>query len=243
MKENGRMIKHIDSDKDNWKKVRSAVDDENLSFEIGSYFSNEINRDIKHVLFTLSRYKFVSNLLIYKENVHLLELGCSEGWGALLFKQNLDLKKYTGIDLDSDSIRWNQKNLPVELEFIEGNFFDEDICKKLSNTSFNAIVSMDVIEHISPDREDEFCRTIMQYLDYDGIAVIGTPSVMMAPYASEASRIGHINLYHQKRLYQLLSKYFHNVFIFNMNDEVVNTGFAPMSCYIIAVCSYKKNNR
>ncbi|MBQ8692884.1 MAG: hypothetical protein IJ520_07040, partial [Synergistaceae bacterium] len=68
----------------------------------------------------------------------------------------------------------------------------------------------------------------------------GTPNITLSPYACEASKAGHINLYDQKRLYKLCSKYFDNVFIFNMNDEVVNTGFAPMACYMFAVCAGKK---
>jgi len=53
--------------------------------------------------------------------------------------------------------------------------------------------------------------------------------------------MGHINLYDQKRLYMLMSKFFHNVFIFHMNDEVVHTGFAPMTCYIFALCCNKRD--
>ena len=41
-------------------------------------------------------------------------------------------------------------------------------------------------------------------------------------------------------LKSLLSKYFHNVFIFSMNDEVVHTGFYPMAHYLFALCCDKK---
>jgi hypothetical protein len=33
----------------------------------------------------------------------------------------------------------------------------------------------------------------------------------------------------------LLSRFFENVFIFSMNDEVVHTGFSPMAHYIIGL--------
>ena len=39
-------------------------------------------------------------LLMYKENVELLELGCQEALGALMFEQNINLKTYTGVDFD-----------------------------------------------------------------------------------------------------------------------------------------------
>jgi len=227
-----------DIDKENWKKVEQymeqVVDSE---INLGRYYSSELLIDIKHILFTLSRYKFVSKLIMYKKNVKILELGCSEALGGLLFKQNTDLKKYVGVDLDRKSIEWNKKNLPTEMEFIESNFFD---CKEIEGKIFNTIVSLDVIEHIQTEKEDEFCQLIVQHISDDGMVVIGTPNIEMSEYANEAAKVTHINLYDQKRLYQLLNNYFHNVFIFNMNDEVVNTGFAPMSCYIFAVCCNKK---
>ncbi len=196
-----------------------------------------IYSDVKHLAFTLSRYKFASKLLMYKENVELLELGCQEALGALMFEQNINLKTYTGVDFDKRAIEWNQENLSPDMEFICSDFFD---CPELENRKFDAVVSLDVIEHIRPEMEEQFCEIIRNSLKIGGSAIVGTPSVAMSPYACEASKIGHINLYDQKRLYELLSRYFHNVFIFNMNDEIVHTGFAPMSCYIFAVCCNQK---
>ena len=103
-------------------------------------------------------------------------------------------------------------------------------------------VTMDVIEHIPTEKENIFMQTIYNNLVPSGFAVIGTPNVTMFPHASEFNRVAHINNYDQLRLYELASKYFEQVFIFGMNDEIVNTGFYPMSCYIIALCCQKKTN-
>lgn len=224
------------SDEDNWKGVTNIYGRTEL-LELGPYYSNMFLKDIKHIAFTLSRYKFVSKLLMYKNEVTLLELGCQEALGALMFKQNVRLKKYTGVDLDEKAISWNKKHLPSEFEFICANFFN---CIQLKERKYDAVISLDVIEHISADMEDKYCKVLARSIKDSGVAVVGTPSVMMTPYACEESRVGHINLYDQKRLYALLRKHFNNVFIFNMNDEVVNTGFAPMSCYIFAVCCSKR---
>ena len=35
-------------------------------------------------------------------------------------------------------------------------------------------------------------------------------------------------------------KYFENVFLFSMNDEVVHTGFSPMAHYLFVICCQKK---
>lgn len=227
-------INHIGVEE--WRAVKECISNTNM-LELGTYYSNMINSDIKHLVFTLSRYKFVAKMLMYRKDVHLLELGCQEALGAVLFKQNIDLATYMGVDLDEEAIRWNQKHLSDELRFICSNFFD---CREIETENYDVVVSLDVIEHIAADMEDEFCCLLCRCMKQDGVAIIGTPNITMSPYACEASKIGHINLYNQERLYKLMNKYFHNVFIFNMNDEVVNTGFAPMSSYIFAMCCNKK---
>lgn len=234
-------IKNIkNEDKKNWGKVKDLISEKNSSqqnMELGSYWQAQIQNDIKHILFTMSRYKFAAKLLMYRENLSVLELGCNEAWGALMLQQNTDLKRYVGVDQDAEYIAYDRENLPPNLEFLEANFFDMHL-----NEKFDAIISMDVIEHIQPEMDDKFCKVITEHFKPSGItgggvAIIGTPNVALSPYASKYSQLGHINLYDQKRLYELCRRHFSNVFIFNMNDEVVNTGFAPMACYIFAVCT------
>lgn len=86
-------------------------------------------------------------------------------------------------------------------------------------------------------------RTILENLDDGGIAVIGTPNIAMAPFQSEETKKVHINMFDEMRLYNLCHGAFHNVFIFNMNDEVINTGFDPMSCYFFALCCNPRNEK
>jgi len=69
----------------------------------------------------------------------------------------------------------------------------------------------------------------------------GTPNETASCYASEFSKIGHVNLFTAERLTELLCAYFHNVFLFGMNDEVLHTGFHPMCHYLLALgCSKKR---
>ena len=98
-----------------------------------------------------------------------------------------------------------------------------------------------MIEHIPVEREDEYFSTICKNLKRDGVAIIGTPNVTMVPYSSPWNKIAHINNYSQTRLYEAMSKYFENVFIFGMNDEVLHTGMYPMASYIMAMgCGVRK---
>lgn len=224
-----------ENEKNLWESVKATFE-KNENIKLGKYFSQSINNDIKHLLFTFSRYKFASKMLENNKNIELLELGCNEGIGTYFFEQTKSYKKIVGIDLDGEGIKWAKENITNNcIEFIEDNFMG----KKYGE--FDAVVSLDVIEHIETAQEQQFMETICSNLKDTGTVIIGTPNENMDPYASEASKIGHINLYDQKRLYKLLNQYFHNVFIFGMNDEVVNTGFYPMSCYIMALCCNKRN--
>ena len=68
-----------------------------------------------------------------------------------------------------------------------------------------------------------------------GICIIGTPNLDAEKYSSPASKEGHVNLKSATTLRELLLKYFHNAFIFSMNDEVVHTGFYPMAHYLFSM--------
>lgn len=227
----------------NWQLAKEDMEQffitnpEYSNFEIGKYFKCEIGSDIKHLMFTLSRYKFVSKLVFYKRKLKVLELGCNEAWGSILLQQNTNMIEYVGIDFDKDAIEWNRKYLSSDFQFIFANMFE---IKEVKKSHFNLVFSLDVIEHIERQKEDEFFEILINNLSDDGIAVVGTPSEYMSPYATEGSKVAHVNLYNQQRLYDLANKYFSTVFIFNMNDEIVNTGFSPMSCYIFAVCCGKR---
>lgn len=225
----------------NWNKVKEIMQNfAGDTIDLGPYYSHMFLKDIKHVVFTLTRYKFASNLLKYRQKVSVLELGCQEAFGGLVFEQNTNLEKYVGIDFDHDAMEWNRKNFSDKYVFIEDNFLN---CQDIEGQTFDMVLSLDVIEHISREYEDAFCKLAYDHVQEDGMVVIGTPTVYMSPYASEGSKAGHINLYDQERLYNLMNKYFKNVLVFNMNDEIVNTGFAPMTCYMIVICSGKKGLR
>ena len=74
----------------------------------------------------------------------------------------------------------------------------------------------------------------------DGVLVTGTPNVTAEQYASERSRVQHINLKSIAELRALMERYFENVFMFGMNDEILHTGYAPMCHYIWSLAVGKK---
>ena len=98
---------------------------------------------------------------------------------------------------------------------------------------------MDFINKLSKNENVFFLNNILHNLDKKGIFLLGTPSKESSNYASNISKIVNKNLYSSDDLKKLLKKYFGNVFIFSMNDEVVHTGYSKMAHYLIALCANK----
>jgi 2-polyprenyl-3-methyl-5-hydroxy-6-metoxy-1,4-benzoquinol methylase len=106
---------------------------------------------------------------------------------------------------------------------------------------FDGAYSLDVIEHIPIEDEQAFITNIVDSITEQGVLIIGSPSIQSQAHASPPSKEGHVNCKDGKSMKELLSRFFHNVFIFSMNDEVVHTGFYPMAHYIFALCCSKTN--
>jgi 2-polyprenyl-3-methyl-5-hydroxy-6-metoxy-1,4-benzoquinol methylase len=206
---------------ENWQEIRKLIAGDN--FELGPYFGHQVRNSTRHVLFTLSRYKFAARMLPQDRTIRVLEFGCSEGIGTLMLGER-------GHDADAEAIAYAQAVLKKpNLVFMAGNF----VGKKFG--LFDAVVSLDVIEHIDSKDETAYLETIKNNLTSEGLCIIGTPNDSASQYASKASQIGHVNMFTSERLTELLHKHFIHVFMFGMNDEVVHTGFYPMCHYLMAI--------
>jgi 2-polyprenyl-3-methyl-5-hydroxy-6-metoxy-1,4-benzoquinol methylase len=199
---------------------------------LGQHWSYNLINDPKRLAFVLSRYKFAAKMGSAGKDV--LELGCSEGVGAQILSESA--ATYTGVDMDSPAIKTAMHNWRRDsVKFIESDFLGKSFGK------FDTIVSMDVVEHIMPESEHLFFDTLTLNLKPDGIAIIGTPNKTSEVYASETSKAGHINLFDAPRLRRVMMEHFHNVFMFGMNDEIVHTGFAPMTHFLVSIgCGIKE---
>lgn len=187
--------------------------------------------DPKRLLFVLSRYKFVAKMLSGLDRV--LEIGCGDGFGTYIVNQEVGL--LTAVDYDPAFISDAKNNRRKEQSI---TFQVHDILKGPVKGNFNGAYALDVIEHIARTSEDVFIKNIIESITKDGTLIVGTPSIESQNYASKESREGHINCKNSQDLKKLLKKYFHNVFIFSMNDEVVHTGFYSMAHYLFALCCY-----
>lgn len=192
--------------------------------------SRALGADPKHLAFVLSRYKFASKMLA--DRGHVLEVGCGDSIGASLVAA--EGNRVTAIDIEPLSVEaatpteWLRDSVCMAVHDItEGPY--------LTGGPFDAVFSLDVIEHIDPEREADFIGNMVRSAKATAPLIIGTPNRTAREYSSAESRYQHINLKTHDTLRTLLQEYYENVFLFGMNDEVVHTGFAPMCQYILAL--------
>jgi cyclopropane fatty-acyl-phospholipid synthase-like methyltransferase len=184
--------------------------------------------DPRHLLFTLSRYKFVAKMLTGR--AHVLEIGCADAFGTRLVQQ--EVQRLTATDFDQVFVDDVLRRMDPDWKF---ECRQHDLLAGPLPGPFDAAYALDVIEHIPVEREDLFVGNIVQSLTPQGALILGSPSLESQKHASPPSREGHVNCKSGKELRALLERFFHNVFLFSMNDEVLHTGFSPMAHYLIAI--------
>jgi 2-polyprenyl-3-methyl-5-hydroxy-6-metoxy-1,4-benzoquinol methylase len=189
--------------------------------------------DPKRLAFHFARYKFVSKMLSGKDNV--LEVGCADAFGTRVVVQ--EVKHLLAIDIEPAFIQDVNQRMCDKWHF---QAQVHDILEGPVKGSFDAAYSLDVLEHIPVEQEHLFIKNIVDSLKATGVAIIGMPSLESQTYASKTSIEGHINCKSGLDFKKLMEKYFHNVFLFSMNDEVVHTGYHKMAHYLICLCSMKK---
>lgn len=203
-------------------------------FDLGPVNKWGLVGDPKRFGFLLSRHKFVSKMLDGKERV--LDIGCQEGLGSMLVSKSVG--HLTAVDFFAAHVEAAKTGVGPVLPNV--TFHGHDIIGGPVPGAFDAAYSMDVFEHIDPAQADLYMRNVIASLKPNGVFILGIPSLESQKFASAASRAGHINCRSGADLRDFCREYFHNVFMFGMNDEVVHTGFFPMCHYLIAMCVGQK---
>lgn len=189
--------------------------------------------DPKRLVFTLSRYKFVAKMLSGCQNV--LEVGCADAFGTRIVLQ--EVAKLTAIDFDPLFVEDVNRRMSDRWPF---TCFTHDMLAGPVSGNFDGVFALDVLEHIRGEDEDVFTTNMIAPLLPHGVAVFGIPSLESQPYASPISRAGHVNCKTMPDFKIFMQEYFHNVFMFSMNDEIVHTGYHKMAQYLFAVCCGKR---
>ncbi|MFC1516302.1 class I SAM-dependent methyltransferase [Thermodesulfobacteriota bacterium] len=205
------------------KKMRPEL------IELGRYTTEAYKQDPIRLSFITSRYKFCARILTGKNTV--LEIGCGDGFGSGIVAQMVGELICT--DINEDLLNESRK----KMAFIENMLFEyHDFREKPFNRVVDAIYLIDTIEHIYPHEEDAFMSNLNASLRGSGVCIIGTPNETADKFSSNWSREGHVNLKDYKSLMELSQRFFQNSFFFGMNDEIIHTGFPPMTHFMWSLC-------
>lgn len=194
--------------------------------------SNQVwHDDPKRIAFVLARYKFVAKM--FSGMKHVLECGCADAFGTRVVLQ--EVKAVTATDFDPLFIEDAKRRMDPDWQF---ECLTHDMLDGPIDRGFDGVFAVDVIEHIDAANEDRFVGNMVKSLQPHGVCILGVPSLESQAYASPGSKAGHVNCKTGETLRDLMSRFFYNVFIFSMNDEVVHTGFQKMAHYLFAIgCS------
>jgi 2-polyprenyl-3-methyl-5-hydroxy-6-metoxy-1,4-benzoquinol methylase len=217
---------NTDDSKALWEEIHGTLP--NQEVRLGRASAATYVSDPKMLLFMASRYKFAAAMLDGLQSV--FEVGCGDGFGAPIVARCV--KQLLCTDIHEESLADNRERLSfvTNLSF---RYFDFR-ANRLEDT-YDAAYAVDVLEHVFPSEEDAFLGNIARSLSPFGVTLVGTPNAHSERYASKYSKIGHVNLKDAPSLRQGMQRFFHRVFMFSMNDEVVHTGFAPMAHYLWAL--------
>jgi len=202
------------------------------AIELGPMGSHLWRTDPRHLGFSLARYKFVAKM--FHGFSSALEIGCGDGFGAGVIQQEVPI--VNGLDFDERFVDAANK----QWKHNEGLHFytcDMLVSDLKPPRRYQGLYSLDVLEHISPEQEDCFLENSLKFMEPDGVAIIGCPSLDSQEHASIWSKQGHVNCKTGYDLKALLDKYFKNTFLFGMNDEVVHTGFHRMCHYNLVLAT------
>lgn len=213
------------------KKIIKKILKEAKPLSMGVRTSHNYIQDPQRLVFSLSRYKFVAKM--FEGFTNVLEVGAGDGFKSPIVKQHC--KNLYLCDILEENLQAFKSIGIKNTEFFIHNFIQTHTNKK-----FDGIYSLDVLEHIHKKNEKNFLKNICKSLKINGSLIIGMPTLESQKYASKGSKLGHINCKSKKELKTTLSKFFNNVYMFSMNDEVLHTGYDKMSHYIFALANSKK---
>jgi len=198
--------------------------------KFGPWASYDWRRNPRGFLFKLARYKFVARM--FSGSSRVLEGGCGDCMGIPLLLS--EVGSVHAIDYEPIVINEARERYAAH-KHLNCTFEVLDLRITAPRGTFDAAFSLDAIEHVPFEKEADFLGNICEPLTDRGMLIIGTPNKHAEKYGSELSRAGHINLKSAETLKQSLQPFFHNVFSFGMNDEVLHTGFSPMAHYLFAM--------
>lgn len=202
--------------------------------KLGMMMNRVWDNDPRRMAFVLARYKFVAKMFAGFQDV--LEVGCGDAWPSRIVAQsvdNLTVSDFDPIFIDDAKSRHEEK---WPMKYLVHNFVESTTA-----TTYDGIYLCDVFEHISPRDETSFLENAVSSLKDTGSMIIGIPSLESQDLIEPDKRDpGHVNCKSGPELKSSIEGFFHNVFLFSMNDEIVHTGHHKMAHYLFCLACNPK---
>lgn len=159
------------------------------------------------------KYKRALHLLDLKTTNKVLDAACGSGVLTNLIAER-DVVQITGVDFSEASIIFcREKYSRQNLDFIKLDLQQ----KYFAEHSFDKIVMLEVIEHLSPDTAETVLRNLLFYLKPGGSLIISTPNNKslwpVIEFMLDTFRLTpkmkdeqHVKLYSRKTLKYLMEK-------------------------------------
>jgi 2-polyprenyl-3-methyl-5-hydroxy-6-metoxy-1,4-benzoquinol methylase len=190
-------------------------------------FAELLEINTVQLLIKLARYKFAARLI--RSGDRVLEVGSGNGIGTVFLGQHA--RHVTGLEINRRDHEASCKiNRRANVEFRLESVFEHD-----PGQPYDAIVSLDVIEHLPAEEGRKFIARMARLCRPDGIVFVGTPSIHSYPYQGKYSQAAHIKCYDQGELVALMDGCFGRTLAFSMNDEIVHTGHPKLAWYYIVL--------
>ncbi len=226
-------MKELKPDPKRYEKLMDAMKEKYPPLLLPSEYAEYVQNNLLRMLILLARYKFVAKLIKHTDDV--LEVGSGCGLGTLFLGQHA--ARVTGLEMEEYEFNAAQSiNRRKNVTFKH--------CDYLAYTSrrkYDAIVALDVIEHMPVKKGEQLIAATAKHLKTSGMAVIGTPSIYSYKYQGDCSRAAHVKCYDQKELVKMVEARFRRVLAFSMNDEIVHTGHPKMAWYYFVLGFLPKN--
>lgn len=184
--------------------------------------TNLLNLNIK-----LSRYKFIMRMS--KKTDRILDIGSGFGLGATFLGQNV--KEVVGVDVSP--YRVDEATKMCSLENV--SFKLADMVESAYGEKFDVVTNLDVIEHMDEPLGIKLVENCAKSVKKDGMFILGTPSWYIRDYQGPESKAGHVRMYKQEELLEIMDKYFDRCLPFSMNDELVHTGNSKTAWYYFII--------
>ena len=160
----------------------------------------------------------------------VLEVGCGDAFFSRVVRQHVQFLQV--VDINRSYIGSAKRNNPKDGKWriYPG---DWDILESPLGP-FEAVYCLDVFEHIRD--EDLLLGNLSRCAP---VCIVGAPSLESQAYASDVSKLEHVNCKTKEGLREAMQKHFSQVFMFGMNDEVLHTGMMPAYLFALGVNASK----